>query len=632
MMIYGNWQAEYKNSIENNIDFWAEESKRIDWIKPWKSVTSGSFEQGNVKWFEEGSLNVCYNCVDRHLESNADKTAIIWESDDPNQSTSITYRELHKRVSKFANVLKSMGIKKGDIVCIYMPMIAEAAIAMLACARIGAVHSVVFGGFSPDSIKDRILDAQCKYVITADGGVRGGKAIPLKNNVDTAVAQCPCVEKVLVIKHAKNDTHWEAGRDICFNEAIAQASDDCPIEEMNAEDPLFILYTSGSTGKPKGVVHTTGGYLVYTSLTHEKVFDLQENDIYWCTADVGWITGHSYLVYGPLANGTTTLMYEGVPNYPSQSRFFEVVDKHKVSIFYTAPTAIRALIAQGDAALGNTSRKSLRVLGTVGEPINEEAWEWYFKEVGNLNCPITDTWWQTETGGIMIAPCVASPQKPCSAMHSLLGISAAILDKNTAQEILGSLERKDYGALAIKHPWPGMMRTIYGDHDRYMDAYFKPYPGYYFPADGAFRDEDGDYWITGRLDDVISIAGHRIGTAEIESAIDSHPSIAEAAIVGIPDEIKGETIYAFISLNKGNTPSDDLKKDVITWVRKTYGPIASITAIQWAPLLPKTRSGKIMRRVLRKIAHFEEHQIGDTSTLADDSCVTDLIENRIDYR
>ncbi|MDA7741988.1 acetate--CoA ligase [Francisellaceae bacterium] len=627
-----NWTTKYKDSIQDSTNFWADASTKIDWIKPWKTLTSGSFQQGDVKWFEEGTLNACFNCVDRHLPKRGDKTAVIWEGDSPENNQLITYQALHDKVCKFANILKSMGVQKGGVVCIYMPMIPEAVMAMLACARIGAIHSVIFGGFSPQSIADRILDAKCAYVITADGGFRGGKSIPLKANVDTALQNCPCVKKVLVVKHAKNDIEWVKDRDICYQEAHTHVSNNCPVEEMNAEDPLFILYTSGSTGKPKGVVHTTGGYLLYAAMTHQHIFDLQEDDVYWCTADVGWITGHSYVTYGPLANGATTLIFEGVPTYPSASRFFEVIDKYKVSIFYTAPTAIRALMAKGDSALDNTARKSLRILGSVGEPINHEAWEWYHARVGNSKCPIVDTWWQTETGGIMITPSTKTPQKPGSAMHPFLGIDAAILDKNTGKEISGAMKKNYYGALAIKQPWPGIMRTLFGDHQRYMDTYFAPYPGYYFPSDGAYRDTDGDYWITGRLDDVISIAGHRIGTAEIEDVLNSHPAVLEAAVVGIPDAIKGESIYAYIIMNQNHTPSDELKKEVVQWVRKTYGPIASITAIQWTSNLPKTRSGKIMRRILRKIAHFEEHQIGDTSTLTDSECIEALIQNRIDYR
>ena len=631
-MANSNWLVEYDDSIQNNHDFWAKESKRLDWIKPWNTLTSGSFSNGNIKWFEDGTLNVSYNCVDRHLKDKADKTAIIWEGDNPENSKKITYRELHKQVCQFANVLKSIGAKKGDRICIYMPMIVEATVAMLACARIGAIHSVVFGGFSPESIKSRIQDAQCNIVITADGGNRGGKLVPLKANVDIAIKNCPSVEHVVVVKYTQNEVNWNNNIDVDYNKVVKTVSDDCPPEEMNAEDPLFILYTSGSTGKPKGVLHTSAGYLLYASLTQEKIFDLQENDIYWCTADVGWITGHSYIVYGPLANGATTLMFEGVPTYPTASRFFEVIDKYNVNIFYTAPTAIRALMAKGNEILDTSTRKSLRILGTVGEPINSEAWNWYHDNVGNGKCPIVDTWWQTETGGILITPYHGAPQKPGSAMQPFLGIDLAILDLNTAQEIKGALPHGEYGTLVIKKPWPGMMRTVYGDHERFFETYLNPYKGYYFPADGATRDEDDHYWITGRLDDVINISGHRIGTAEIEDTINAHSKIVESAVIGIPDKIKGETIYAYVTPNKGVEPSDELKKELKTWVRKQYGPIATIDAIQWTKDLPKTRSGKIMRRILRKIAHFEESGIGDTSTLADPSCIDKLISDRINWK
>lgn len=519
------------------------------------------------------------------------------------------------------------------MVCIYLPLILEAPIAMLACARIGAIHSVIFAGFSPQSIEDRVNDAASKFIITADGGFRGGKKVALKENVDIAIKNCPTVEKVLVVEHAKNDIQLEHGRDYLYHLLANEVGEQCDVEPMNAEDPLFILYTSGSTGKPKGVVHTTAGYLLYASLTHREIFGVRENDVYWCTADVGWITGHSYVVYGPLANRTTTLIYEGVPCYPAKSRFFDIVDKYQVNIFYTAPTAIRALQAEGDeAVLANTSRDSLRVLGSVGEPINREAWYWYHDKVGKSNCSIVDTWWQTETGGIMISPGFAHKQKPGSAMKSFLGIEAAILNKDTSKEISGALSAHDYGALAIKKPWPGMMRTLWGDHERYMDTYFNVYKGYYYPGDGAYRDQEGDIWISGRLDDIISIAGHRIGTAEVESVIDSHHAVAETAVIGIPDAIKGEVIYAYVTLERDSIPTDQLKKDIIAWVRKTYGPIATIKVIQWTDELPKTRSGKIMRRILRKIAHFEEAQIGDVSTLADPECVPALIEGRIDYR
>jgi acetyl-CoA synthetase len=627
-----NWLDQYKDSIQNNHEFWESQSKKLDWIKPWKTLTSGSFEEANVKWFEDGTLNVCYNCVDRHLADKAHKTAIIWEGDDINNNQEITYQALYEKVCKFANVLKYIGAKKGDRICIYMPMIVEATVAMLACARIGAVHSVVFAGFSPDSIKSRIQDAECNIVITSDGGVRGGKLVPLKDNVDEAIENCPSVKKVLVVKNTNNDINMNPDIDVSYNDIESLVPSHCAPEEMSAEDPLFILYTSGSTGKPKGVLHTTGGYLLYASLTHEKIFDLKDNDIYWCTADVGWITGHSYIVYGPLANGATTLMFEGVPTYPSPSRFFEVIDKYNVTIFYTAPTAIRALMAKGDDILNTSTRDSLRILGTVGEPINSEAWEWYHKKVGNGKCPIVDTWWQTETGGILITPYHGKPQKPGSAMQPFLGIEPAILDVTSSKEITDGMQHGEYGTLVIKQPWPGMMRTVYGDHDRYYETYLKPYKGYYFPADGAMRDEDGHYWITGRLDDVINISGHRIGTAEIEDTINAHSDIVESAVIGIPDKIKGETIYAYITPNKGVEPSDELKKDVIKYVRKHYGPIATIDAIQWTNDLPKTRSGKIMRRILRKIAHFEESGIGDTSTLADPGCIDKLITDRIDWR
>ncbi|WP_119327971.1 acetate--CoA ligase [Cysteiniphilum halobium] len=627
------WLTEYAQSIEQTKAFWAEKSKIIDWISPWQTISSGSFREGNIKWFEEGKLNACYNCVDRHLQKHADKVAFYWEGDNPEHTRSISYQTLYDQVNRFANVLKSMGVQKGDVVCIYLPMIVEAPIAMLACARIGAIHSVIFGGFSPVAIADRVNDAQSEFIITADGGFRGGKAVALKANVDEALKHCPSVKKVLVIQYANNPINWNNAIDVDYKKVSDKVPAICSVEPMNAEDPLFILYTSGSTGKPKGVVHTTGGYLVYAATTHKHIFDVQSNDIYWCTADVGWITGHSYVVYGPLANATTSVLFEGVPSYPKKSRFFDVVDKYKVSIFYTAPTAIRALQAEGDdAVLGGTKRDSLRILGSVGEPINQEAWHWYYAQVGKSQCAIIDTWWQTETGGIMISPDFSHKQKPGSAMTPFWGVELAILDKTSGKEVIGALEAHDYGALVIKTPWPGMMRSLWGDHDRYMQSYFDVYPGYYFPGDGAYRDQDNHYWISGRLDDVISIAGHRIGTAEVESVIDSHPAVAETAVVGIPDSIKGEVIYAYITLEKGINPDDALKKEIIQWVRQTYGSIASIKVIQWAQVLPKTRSGKIMRRILRKIAHFEEQQIGDTSTLADENCVKDLIVNRVDYR
>ncbi|MFZ9034567.1 MAG: acetate--CoA ligase [Francisellaceae bacterium] len=610
--------------------FWAQQAARVDWIEPWKTVSSGSFKSGDVKWFEEGRLNVCYNCVDRHVELQGDKLALIWQGDDPKAKAQLSFKALQYEVMRFANVLKKLGIKKGDTVCLYLPMILSAPIAMLACARIGAIHSVIFGGFSPESIKDRINDANCKYVITADGGFRVGKIIPLKANIDKALTDCPSVEKVLVVRHAGNFINWVDGRDIDFTEIVEMVEAYCPCEPMNAEDPLFILYTSGSTGKPKGVVHTSGGYLVYASLTHERIFDIKPNDIYWCTADVGWITGHSYVVYGPLSNATTSLIYEGTPSWPQKSRFFDLIDQYNISVFYTAPTAIRALQADASNTLGQSRRDSLRILGTVGEPINREAWYWYHDVVGRGCCPVMDTWWQTETGGIMISPGFAHKQKPGSAMMPFLGIETAILDKATGGEIKGQMQRHDYGALVIKKPWPGMMRTLFNDHERYMSTYFDVYPGCYFPGDGAWRDADGDIWISGRLDDIISIAGHRIGTAEIESIIDSHHAVAETAVVGIADAIKGEVIYAFITLEQGIIGDKDLEMDIIKWVRQTYGAIATIAAIQWAPLLPKTRSGKIMRRILRKIANHEEDQIGDVSTLADERCVADLIANRVE--
>ena len=631
-MTDNNWLSQYKDSIEDTETFWRQASSRLDWIKPWQTLSSGSFEQGNVKWFEDGVLNAAYNCVDRHLQDKADKTAIIWEGDNPDNYRRLSYRQLYQQVCQFANVLKSIGAQKGDRICIYMPMIPEATVAMLACARIGAIHSIVFGGFSPESIKSRIQDAQCNIVITADEQSRGGRNLPLKANVDEAIVGCPTIDHVLVVENSGGDINWNNAVDVNYNDQVQQVSDDCPPEPMNAEDPLFILYTSGSTGKPKGVLHTTAGYLLYASLTHEKIFDLQPDDVFWCTADIGWITGHTYIVYGPLANGATTLMFEGVPTYPAASRLFEIIDKYAVSIFYTAPTAIRALMAKGDEILNTSSRTSLRILGTVGEPINTEAWYWYRDQVGLGKCPIVDTWWQTETGGIMITPYFGQPQKPGAAMQPFLGIEAGILDTSTGKEITGPMQSGEYGALVIKKPWPGVMRTVYGDHQRFYETYLQPYKGYYFPADGACRDEDGHYWITGRLDDVINISGHRIGTAEIEDTINKHDKIVESAIVGIPDQIKGETIYAFITPDKDISPDDTLKQEVINWVRKQYGPIASITAIQWTYDLPKTRSGKIMRRILRKIANFEESGIGDTSTLADASCIDKLLAGRINWR
>ena len=618
----------YAQSIEDNEGFWAQQAQRIDWIKAFTKVKDVSFAKDDlhIRWFEDGTLNVCYNCVDRHLDSKADDVAIIWEGDDPTRDLTITYKQLHERVCRFANSLKALGAKKGDRITIYMPMIPEAAVAMLACARIGAVHSVVFGGFSPDALAGRIHDCESNIVITADEGVRGGKAIPLKANVDEAAshADVTTLEKVLVVRNTGSDIHWDDERDAWLHELETSVDADCPCEEMGAEDPLFILYTSGSTGKPKGVLHTTGGYLVYASLTHEVVFDYHPGDIYWCTADVGWVTGHSYIVYGPLANGAVTLMFEGVPNYPTSSRFWEVCDKHQVNICYTAPTAIRALMREGDAPVKRTSRKSLRLLGSVGEPINPEAWEWYYHVVGDERCPIVDTWWQTETGGILISPLPgATALKPGSASKPLFGIQPAIVD-GEGNILDGAVE----GVLVITDSWPGQMRSIYGDHQRFVDTYFSTYEGHYFTGDGARRDEDGYYWITGRVDDVLNVSGHRMGTAEVESALVAHHDVAEAAVVGYPHDIKGQGIYAYVTLMDGIESSDDLRAELQQWVRKEIGPIAKPDLIQWAPGLPKTRSGKIMRRILRKVAADDFGELGDTSTLADPAVVEDLIENR----
>jgi len=621
------YQEMYQRSIEDPEGFWAEQAEQfITWFKPWDKVLDWSYDKKDlhIKWFEGGKLNVCYNCIDRHLDTRGDQVAIIWEGDDPAIDSKITYRELHEHVSKLANVLKARGVKKGDRVCIYMPMIPEAAYAMLACARIGAVHSVVFGGFSPESLKDRILDSDCRVVVTADEGLRGGKAVPLKANTDKAVAKCPNVHTVLTVKRTGGDIDWHPERDVWYHEVMAEASSDCPAEEMDAEDPLFILYTSGSTGKPKGVLHTTGGYLLYTAMTTKYTFDLQEGDIFWCTADVGWVTGHSYLVYGPLAIGTTTLSFEGVPNYPDASRFWQVVDKHQVTVFYTAPTAIRALMREGEEPVKKTSRASLRLLGTVGEPINPEAWEWYYRVVGEQRCPIVDTWWQTETGGHLITPLPgATALKPGSATRPFFGIQPGIVDTDG-----NLLEGEAEGALVIKHPWPSQMRSVYGDHQRFVDTYFSTFPGYYFTGDGARRDADGYYWITGRMDDVLNVSGHRMGTAEVESALVLHDAVAEAAVVGFPHDIKGQGIYAYVTLVKGVEPTDALRKELIDMVREEIGPIAKPDVIQWAPGLPKTRSGKIMRRILRKIAANEQDTIGDTSTLADPAVVNELVENR----
>jgi acetyl-CoA synthetase len=619
----------YRRSIDDPEGFWAEQAEKfLSWEKKWDKVLDWSFDEADlhIRWFEGGKLNLAYNCIDRHLPSRADQTAIIWEGDDPTVDKKISYRELHSEVSKFANVLKAQGVKKGDRVCIYMPMIPEAAYAMLACARIGAVHSVVFGGFSPESLKDRILDSDCQVVITADEGLRGGKHVPLKANADKALEQCPNVRAVIVIKHTGGTVQWHEGRDLWYHDVMAAASADCPPEPMDAEDPLFILYTSGSTGKPKGVLHTTGGYLLYAAMTTKYTFDMQEGDIFWCTADVGWVTGHSYLVYGPLANGGTTLSFEGIPNYPDTSRFWQVVDKHQVTLFYTAPTAIRALMRDGDAPVKKSSRSSLRLLGSVGEPINPEAWQWYYQVVGDSRCPIVDTWWQTETGGHLITPLPgATPLKPGSATRPFFGVEPALVDAQSGELREGANE----GALVILRPWPGMMRSVYGDHQRFIETYFKTYPGKYFSGDGAKRDADGYYWITGRMDDVLNVSGHRMGTAEVESALVLHPKVAEAAVVGYPHDIKGQGIYCYVTPIAGVEGDDNLKKELVKMVRSEIGPIASPDLIQWAQHgLPKTRSGKIMRRILRKIAANEIDSLGDTSTLADPSVVADLIEHR----
>ncbi|PCI02796.1 MAG: acetate--CoA ligase [Hyphomicrobiales bacterium] len=624
------YQAMYEASIKDPNAFWGEEGKRIDWIKPYSEVKNTTFEYPDVsiKWFEDGTLNVSANCIDRHLATRGDQIAIIWEGDDPNDDAKVTYNELHMHVCKLANALKANGVKKGDRVTIYMPMILEASYAMLACARIGAVHSIVFGGFSPEALAGRIVDCRSHFVITADEGVRAGKPIPLKQNTDDAIVIAAKkgmdVEHVLVVKRTGGDINWNDGRDIWYHDVVDNASADCSPEEMNAEDPLFILYTSGSTGQPKGVLHTTGGYLVWASFTHQYVFDYHDGDIYWCTADVGWVTGHSYIVYGPLANGATTLMFEGVPNYPTPSRFWEVCDKHQVNIFYTAPTALRALMGAGDDHVTKTSRKSLRILGSVGEPINPEAWEWYYRVVGDNRCPIVDTWWQTETGGIMISPLPgATALKPGSATFPLPGVQLQLVDGEG-----NPLEGAASGNLCITDSWPGQMRTLYGDHDRFVETYFSTYKGKYFTGDGCRRDEDGYYWITGRVDDVINVSGHRMGTAEVESALVSHDAVSEAAVVGYPHPIKGQGIYCYVTLMNGVEPSEELRQELRAHVRKEIGPIATPDALQWAPGLPKTRSGKIMRRILRKIAEDDFSNLGDTSTLADPGVVEDLIENR----
>jgi acetyl-CoA synthetase len=617
---------QYQHSLDDPDGFWGAHGKRLDWIKAYTKVKDASFD-GDVRiaWYEDGTLNACYNCIDRHLARRGDQTAIVWEGDDPGEDRRVTYRELHDAVCRFANVMKTRGVKKGDRVTIYLPMIPEIAVAVLACARIGAIHSVVFGGFSPDSLAGRIRDCRSTVLVTADEGLRSGRKVPLKRNADAALDSCPDVRDVIVVRRTGGAVNWVAGRDIWYHEACAAASPDCPSTEMSAEDPLFILYTSGSTGQPKGVLHTTGGYLVYTSMTHEYIFDHREGEVYWCTADVGWVTGHSYILYGPLANGATTLMFEGVPNYPDPSRFWQVVDKHQVSIFYTAPTAIRALMREGEDYVRRTDRRSLRILGSVGEPINPEAWLWYYDHVGERRCPIVDTWWQTETGGILITPIPgATPLKPGSATRPFFGIEPVIVD-NDGKRIEGPGE----GNLCLARSWPGQMRTVYGDHRRFVDTYFSTFRDLYFTGDGARRDEDGYYWITGRVDDVINVAGHRLGTAEIESALVAHPKVAEAAVVGYPHDIKGQGIYAYVTLRVDETPSEELRHELVAWVRREIGPIAAPDLVQWAPGLPKTRSGKIMRRILRKIAADEHNALGDTSTLADPAVVDDLVGNRL---
>ncbi len=622
----GKYLDMYKQSIEDPEGFWGEQGKQIDWIRPFTQVKDVNCDIPNVsiKWFADGALNASVNCLDRHLEKRGDQPAIIWEGDDPNVDAVITYRDLYERVCKLGNAMRLLGVKKGDRVCIYMPMIPEATVAMLACARIGAIHSVVFGGFSPDSLSQRINDSKCCMVVTSDEGLRGGRSAPLKANTDKALESCDSVKNVIVVKRTGGDIHWDDDRDIWYHEVTENQPTDCQPEEMNAEDPLFILYTSGSTGQPKGVLHTTGGYMVYAAITHRYIFDYKDGEIYWCTADVGWVTGHSYIVYGPLANGATSLMFEGVPTYPDASRFWQICDKHSVNILYTAPTAIRALMRHGKEPVERTSRKSIRLLGSVGEPINPEAWMWYHEVVGNGRCPIVDTWWQTETGGILITPLPgATALKPGSAGWPFFGIVPQIVDGDGIP-----LEGACSGNLCISNSWPGQMRTIYGDHERFMQTYFSTYKGKYFTGDGCRRDEDGYYWITGRVDDVINVSGHRMGTAEVESALVAHAKVAEAAVVGAPHQIKGQGIYAYVTLNIGEEPSDELKKELVQWVRKEIGPIASPDWLQWAPGLPKTRSGKIMRRILRKIAENDCSNFGDTSTLADATVVGDLVDNR----
>ena len=622
----GDYQRLYRQSVEQPEAFWAEQAKQfLDWFTPWQSVHHVDMRKGHATWFKGGKLNVSYNCIDRHLEQRGEQIAFIWEGDDPSESAHITYNKLHHHVCRLANVLKERGVEKGDRVCIYMPMIPEAAYAMLACTRIGAVHSVVFGGFSPDALRDRILDCDCKMVITADEGVRGGKYIPLKANVDKALQSCPKVDTVVVVQRTEGKIDWQSGRDIWYHEAVHAVESDCAPEPMDAEDPLFILYTSGSTGKPKGVLHTTGGYLLQAAMTHKYVFDYHDDDVYWCSADVGWVTGHSYIVYGPLANGATSLIFEGVPNYPDASRFWQVVDKHQVNIFYTAPTALRALMREGDGPVKSTSRSSLRLLGSVGEPINPEAWEWYFNVVGDKRCPIVDTWWQTETGAIMITPLPGATElKPGSATRPFFGVQPVLLDEQ-GKEIDGV----GSGVLAMKASWPSQIRSVYGDHQRMIDTYFSAYPGYYFSGDGARRDEDGYYWITGRVDDVLNVSGHRIGTAEVESALVLHDAVAEAAVVGYPHDLKGQGVYAFVTPMRGVEPTDELQQELLALVSKEIGSFAKPDLVQWAQALPKTRSGKIMRRILRKIACNELDTLGDTSTLADPSVVDGLIDSRL---
>ena len=620
------YEKKYKLSIKDNDNFWKKEGKRIDWIKPYKKIKDIKYSKTdvNIKWYYDGTLNASANCIDRHLKDKKNKTAIIWVGDDPKESKQISYQDLHKNVCKAANGLKELGIKKGDRVTIYLTMIPELAYVMLACARIGAIHSIIFGGFSPDSIAGRINDCQSDYIITADEGVRGGKIIPLKEITDEALTSCPKVKKCIVVKRTGNQINWVEDRDVWYEDLIKLASSNCEPEEMSAEDPLFILYTSGSTGKPKGVLHTTGGYMVYASMTHQYVFNYKKNDIYWCSADIGWVTGHSYIIYGPLANGATTIMFEGVPNYPDTSRWCQIIDKYKVNIFYTAPTALRALMREGEDPVKRTSRKSLKLLGTVGEPINPEAWLWYYKIIGNSKCPIVDTWWQTETGGILISPQPgAMDLKPGSATKPFYGIKPVIVDENGK-----TLQGACRGKLCIAQSWPGQMRTVYGDHKRFIDTYFSQFDGKYFTGDGCRRDEDGYYWITGRVDDVIIVSGHNLGTAELESAFVAHPKVAEAAVVGYPHPIKGNGLYCYVTLNATEDPSGELERDLKLWVRKQIGPIATPDLIQFSPSLPKTRSGKIMRRILRKIAANEHDQLGDTTTLADPSVVESLVENR----